>query len=195
MSKTIVVYPGRFQPFGPHHLATYANLTTIYGVDSVFITTSDKHGDDDSPLSFINKRAVMIALGVPPEKIVLCKSPYQPVELLEGNFDMETDVLKVVVGEKDMRENPRFNTFVKKDGSPAYFQPDAIYSNYKPYGTHGYLVVAPTVMSNNTSAASSSKIREVLRSSIMNSDTIYKIYYMYSPELHGALLTIGIPKK
>jgi hypothetical protein len=39
--KTIAIYPGRFQPFGKHHAATFMWVQNKFGAPNSFIATSD----------------------------------------------------------------------------------------------------------------------------------------------------------
>jgi cytidyltransferase-like protein len=48
----VVVYSGRFQPFHKGHYATYQNLCKKFGKDRVFIGTSNKTDNKQSPFNF-----------------------------------------------------------------------------------------------------------------------------------------------
>ena len=52
-TKVIAVYPGRFQPFGPHHLKTYKWLQSK--VDEAYITTSNIKKPPRHPMNFKEK--------------------------------------------------------------------------------------------------------------------------------------------
>jgi nicotinamide mononucleotide adenylyltransferase len=79
--KKLIFYPGRFQPFGPHHLAVYETLCETFKGDTVYILTSNKVDSDKSPFSFKEKRDIMESMGVPRERIVQVVNPYKPTEL------------------------------------------------------------------------------------------------------------------
>jgi len=143
--RVIAIYPGRFQPMGRHHYATYKALADQYGAENTFVVTSNKTGPT-SPLSFEEKKKIMVAHGIPADKIVMTRKPYVAEEVTQ-NFDPDTTAVVFAVGGKDMRESPRFanlDGFTKK-GTPAY------YKTYKPgeelvgLGKHGYIAVAPHV--------------------------------------------------
>ena len=143
--RVIAIYPGRFQPMGRHHYATYKALADQFGADNPFIVTSNKMGPK-SPLDFEEKKKIMIAHGVPADKIVMSRNPYQAVELTQ-NFDPDTTAVVFAVGGKDMRDSPRFANLdgMTKKGTPAY------YKTYRPgeelvgLDKHGYIAVAPHV--------------------------------------------------
>jgi len=143
--KVIAIYPGRFQPMGRHHYATYKALADQFGAENTFIVTSNKMGPK-SPLDFEEKKKIMVAHGVPADKIVMSRNPYQAVELTQ-NFDPDTTAVVFAVGGKDMRDSPRFANLdgMTKKGTPAY------YKTYRPgeelvgLDKHGYIAVAPHV--------------------------------------------------
>ena len=143
--RVIAVYPGRFQPMGRHHYATYKALADQFGAENTFIVTSNKMGPK-SPLDFEEKKKIMVAHGVPADKIVMSRNPYQAVELTQ-NFDGAATAIVFAVGGKDMRDSPRFANLdgMTKKGTPAY------YKTYRPgeelvgLGKHGYIAVAPHV--------------------------------------------------
>ena len=143
--RGIAVYPGRFQPMGRHHYATYKALADQFGVENTFIVTSNKTGPK-SPLDFEDKKKIMMAHGIPGDKIVMSRNPYQAVELTQ-NFDPASTAIVFAVGGKDMRESPRFANLDgwTKKGTRAY------YKTYKPgeeligLDKHGYITVAPHV--------------------------------------------------
>ena len=77
--KTIAIYPGRFQPFGPHHKKVFTYLQNKFG--DVYIATSNKSDSNRHPLNFKQKKAHMIKMGIPSKKIVQVKNPYQALEI------------------------------------------------------------------------------------------------------------------
>ena len=145
--RVIAIYPGRFQPMGRHHYATYKALADQFGADNTFISTSNVvDPTKGSPLNFEEKRKIMIAHGVPADKIVMTRNPYQALEITK-NFDPDATSVVFAVGGKDMRDSPRFANLdgMTKKGTPAY------YKTYRPgeelvgLDKHGYIAVAPHV--------------------------------------------------
>jgi hypothetical protein len=115
--KKIYVYPGRFQPMGKHHADTYKKIAETYGEDNTYVATSNKVDPPRSPFSFSEKLEIIAAHGIPAEKIVQVKNPYNAIEILQ---DYDTNEVEIVyfVGKKDMDEDPRFakTSGVTKDG-------------------------------------------------------------------------------
>lgn len=111
-----VVYGGRFQPFHKGHYAVYKQLCKWFGVNHVWIATSNKTNIDPkegaiSPLTFDERKEVMIRMfGIDPDRIVQCKNPaFAPVEVLNKYNGPVVCVL--AVGEKDK---------LRYEGSEAY---------------------------------------------------------------------------
>ena len=143
-STTLVIYPGRFQPFHKGHRAVYDYLVQKFGRDNVFIATSNKVDPPKSPFNFSDKTQFMSLTGIPLDRVVESSQPYRAVEIV-GKYNPSTTKLIFAVSQKDMDEDPRFKSWVKKDGTPAYFQPmpdDA--SRMATLDQHGYIMVVPT---------------------------------------------------
>ena len=181
MSKrTIAIYPGRFQPMGKHHYKTYQWACDKYGKENVFITTSNKIQEGRSPLSFEQKSHIMNIHGVPYYNIVQAKNPYAPKELFESKeINLEEVRLVVIVGQKDMEENPRFSNLgmtkpTKRNPvpRPTYFQSLNENSN-KTADTHGYIDVAPhfSFLLPNGKESSGTALREYLKGASFNQFT------------------------
>jgi hypothetical protein len=148
--RVLVIYPGRFQPMGRHHLATFESLQAFFGDANVYIATSDPAGKEkggkkvnrnQNPLDFEEKKMIMIRHGIEPNYIIKTENPYRPVELL-SNYDPDTTAAIFVYGAKDAGRLP----YTKADGTPGYFQKyDENEENLKGFEQHGYVYVAPHV--------------------------------------------------
>jgi hypothetical protein len=142
--NTLVIYPGRFQPWHKGHKAVYDYLVKNYGRDNVFIATSNKVDPPRSPFTFSEKVQFMNLTGVSSDRIIETRDPYKALEVVQ-NYDPTTTRLIFAVSEKDMSEDPRFSFKTKKDGSPSYFQPmPKQTSNMVPLQQHGYIMTVPT---------------------------------------------------
>lgn len=103
--KVIFVFPGRFQPFHRGHLATYNHYADMY--DNVYVLTSNKTNNTDSPFNFEEKKAIMTFQGIPADKIVQVSNPYSSRELsggtglLFGKYNVDEYSIVYIVGEKD----------------------------------------------------------------------------------------------
>jgi hypothetical protein len=143
--SVVAIFPGRFHPFHKGHAYMYQQLVSRYGRDRSFIATSNKVELPKSPFSFSDKAQMMRVAGVPADKIIETRNPYQAQEIV-GNFDPASTILIFAVSQKDMDEDPRFSFKPKKDGSPSYFQrlPDDL-KNAKTLDQHGYITTLPTL--------------------------------------------------
>jgi hypothetical protein len=148
MENRYIIYPGRFQPMGYHHVEAYKHLVSKFG-DNVFICTTDKVNDLDSPLSFEDKKVIITKMGIPDSKIIstLGGSPYNIEhvtdslsKLLGKKLNSENDILIFAHGKKD---DGRFS-YTKKDGTPARYQPYTS-GNLLPYNKFAYIYQIPTI--------------------------------------------------
>ena len=132
VSKLVVVYAGRFQPFHKGHFATYSHLVKKFGKDNVYIGTSNKTDKQKSPFNFKEKETVISTMfGVPKNKIVQVKNPYAPKEIL-SRFDDETTAFVTVVGKKD----------ASRLGGK-YFDKYKDSIEFEGYKDKGYVYIAP----------------------------------------------------
>lgn len=136
VKQTIAIYPGRFQPFGKHHHKVYEFMVEMFGEENSFIVTSNKI-QENSPLSFQEKKLVISKYGIPEDNIVEVQSPYRAQELIE-RFDPNTTAVVFIYGEKDAS---RLN-YTKKDGSKGYLQ-KYNHRYITPLKEHAFVVIAP----------------------------------------------------
>lgn len=157
--KTVIIYPGRFQPFGKHHNEIYKWLVGKFGVDNVFITTSN-HIDEKSPLTFNEKSQIIQRFGINKNNICQADKPYMPTNLLKG-YDKDSDRLIVVYGEKDYGRL----SFNKKDGTASYFKNYTGQKDLDSFKNSAYVLVAPHVQLNhNGNEICGTYLRQVLSS-------------------------------
>lgn len=144
--KVFVIYPGRFHPFHTGHKSVYNYLSTKFGGNDVYITTTGVVELPKSPFSFDEKKEMMMATGIPANKILNVKNNYNLQSVSNQiPINIERDSIIFAVSQKDMAEDPRFKSFVKKDGSPSYLQPmPKNESKLEPAIKHGYLITVPT---------------------------------------------------
>lgn len=101
VTKLVVVYSGRFQPFHKGHYATYSKLVSQFGANNVYIGTSNDTSSDKSPFNFNEKKKIATTMfGIPSSKFVRVGNPYAPKEIL-SKFDGKTTQYIAAVGEKD----------------------------------------------------------------------------------------------
>ena len=131
----VVVYAGRFQPFHKGHYTTYSHLVQKFGENNVWIGTSNKSGGPKDPFNFLEKKKIMTTMfGIPANKVVQVKNPYNPTEVLSG-FSPKTTAFVTVVGEKDAARLG--GKYFKKFHNGAGFKPATGYEE------NGYVYASP----------------------------------------------------
>ena len=157
IKKVIAIYPGRFQPFGPHHKKVFEALKSKFG--EAYITTSDIQRPPRHPMNFNEKVKHMVKMGIPKNRIVKEKVPYLANNLLK-KFDKDTTAVVYVFGAKDAG---RLKGGKKKSGGLTYYQDlKSNLNNLKGYEEHGYIYEAPFVKVSGIS--SGTEIRNLLGS-------------------------------
>ncbi len=116
IKKVIAIYPGRFQPFGPHHKKVYDALKSKFG--EAYITTSDIQQPPRHPMNFNEKVKHMVKMGIPKNRIIKEKVPYVANNLLK-KFNKDTTAVVYVFGAKDAG---RLKGGKKKSGGLTYYQ-------------------------------------------------------------------------
>lgn len=189
VNKLVVIYPGRFQPFHLGHAAVYNKIKQEFPTADVYIATSGKTNDVDSPFTFKEKLQMIVSSGIDPSIVQETKNPYVANEIV-GRYNKEHTKVIFAVGKKDM-EGPdaRFKFGNKKDGSPSYFRPFKSVDECKPLGMHGYVMVAPTenFKVNGKSVQSASQIREMYRKAndAQRKQIITELYGKFRPEIYN----------
>jgi hypothetical protein len=141
----LVIYPGRFHPFHLGHKASYDYLVKKYGVDAVYIATSDKQAPVTSPFSYSDKVEMMTKLGVPAGHVVKVKNPYQATEITD-NLSPEQKADTVLIFAVSAKDAERFNFKPKKDGSASYIQSlSSAGKKLQPMTKAAYIDITPTV--------------------------------------------------
>lgn len=160
--NTIVIYPGRFQPFHLGHQAVYNFLGQRFGAENVHIGTSDLTAPIKSPFSYEDKIKMMTKLGVPAGRIHRVASPYAATEIIDALPDKANTAVIFALGAKDA---DRIN-WTKADGSPGYLQPlPTGRAKLKSADQHGYVIVVPThnFKVQGQDANSATQIRELYK--------------------------------
>jgi len=175
--KNICIYPGRFQPFGPHHFKSYKWLCSVFGTDNVFIATSN-HQDLNSPLTFHEKLLCISKYNISKDKIVEVKNPYRADELIQ-RFDPNTTAVIFAYGEKDFGRIK----FEKADGTQGYFRQFYGQKQLEPLSKCGYVVDMPDAnLKYNGHEINGTFLRETLP--LANRDEFTKIMNYYDPQIH-----------
>ena len=131
VKKVVAIYPGRFQPFGPHHKRVYLALKKKFG--DAYIVTSNIKSPPRHPMNFAEKKAHMVKMGIPANRIVM-DNPYNPAKLTK-TFPKDTAVV-FAVGAKDKGRLSAGKYFLDYNKNK---------NNLVGYQDNGYVIQAPHV--------------------------------------------------
>lgn len=193
INKIIAIYPGRFQPMARHHAEAFTWLQNKFGAGNTYIATSDITDPVKSPFSFQEKKEIISKFGFG-NKIVQTKRPYKAEEITY-KFNPDTTAVVYMVGEKDMKENPRFKIGTTKEGNPTYFQDyEKNKKNLQGFETHAYLVVAPHVSLNipGYGEISGTEVRNILSKQISDTERpelFRKIFGWYDSDVADMMIS------
>jgi len=155
--RTVAVYPGRFHVFHQGHKAVYDHLVEQFGAENVYIVTSAKQNDTDSPFTYADKVAMMTKMGVPASRIIQVTNTYKKDETAKDlGLDPAADHLVYALGAKDAKR------FKYTPESPLQLLSQT--KKMKPVGKHAYVEVVPTATFN------------VLGKPVQNASQIRKMY-------------------
>ncbi len=105
--RIVVLYPGRFQPFGRQHLDVYENLKERFG--EVCLVTSGLTEGPKNPFNFEEKQRLIAGYGIPPERVVRRDRRLDPMGVLrELGFDPRATAAVVGFGVKDIALRSHF---------------------------------------------------------------------------------------
>lgn len=154
--RTVAVYPGRFHVFHRGHQAVYDHLVKQFGADNVYIATSEKYDDKDSPFHYEDKVTMMTKLGIPASRIIKVVNPYKIDEIVDKlGLDTQQDHLIYALGAKDAQ---RF-----RYGPDTALQLLSQTKKLQPVSKHAYVEVVPTATFNvmGQPVTSASQIRKM----------------------------------
>lgn len=196
-NNLIVIFPGRFQPFHVGHKKIYDAAKKQFPGADFFIATSDipdkaaSREPDRYPFNFQEKKKIITSAGVPENEVILTRQPYKPLEILK-NYDENVAKVVYLIGEKDMREDPRFSFKPKKDGTAPYFQPYTSLNEMVPFkenGGHGYIYAPGTIQFsiNGRTVSSASELRSIYKSANENQkkQIIQSVTGKFDPKIYN----------
>lgn len=193
--RTVAVYPGRFHVFHRGHQAVYDHLIKQYGPENVYIATSEKYDDKDSPFRYEDKVQMMTRMGVPASRIIKIVNPYKIDEITKRlGLDQEQDRLVYALGAKDAQR------FEYKPESALQLLSQT--RKMAPVGKHAYVQEVPTATFNvqGQPVTSASQIRKMYQDGNDNdrNQIIADLYGEPDPELRAVFdqrLGINTPQE
>jgi hypothetical protein len=185
--KTIAIYPGRFQPFGKHHAATFLWVQNKFGKNNSFIATSDIVDPMQNPFSFNEKKAIIAAYGVG-NRVKKVRDPYKSEEITKMFNPNETAAV-FVVGKKDLDR-------LRVDSGGYFLTYPGPDKELKPFSENGYVLIAPHISLNvpGYGEMSGTQIRKALgdtSKSRKEKEALFNnVFGWYSPKMAEFIFTV-----
>jgi hypothetical protein len=191
IKRIIVVYPGRFQPMGKHHVETYNYLANYFGANNVFIATSNVVNLPNSPFTFNEKKKIANFYGI--KNIVKVANPYKANEII-SIFDPETTAIVYVVGKKDLTRLRIGNYFKIYPDQDLKLSRSNVMQQLYDYTEHGYILIAPHIsISIGGEELSGTSIRQKLGDRTIGDNdkkNIFKqIFGKYTKSIYDLIVT------
>ncbi len=183
------ILPGRFQFPHKGHLKVYQEAVRKFG--DCYIVTSNKTDGDKSPFNFAQKKKLLIALGIPKNRIIESRTPMVPKEFLDS---LGYQSLVVVAGRKVQEEDNRY-----KFTNTSYFQEynDDILLDDLAFHAYVYFVDTEYFKFDNKVMKSASELRKHFKSLDVTGQVnmLYEICGFYDTDIHSSLnKTLFTPK-
>jgi hypothetical protein len=138
--KIVVIQPGGYHPWHSGHSSLYNAAKAAFPGADIYVAATDD--TSQRPFPFAIKQKLAKLAGVPEDRFVKVKSPFQAREITQQITDPEDTALIFVRSNKDKNTPPVPGT-VKKDGTPSYLQP--LGKDLLPMTRHAYMAYLPTV--------------------------------------------------
>lgn len=140
--KIVAVMPGGFHPFHPGHKSLYVWAVETFGKENVYVAATDDTKSRPFPFDVKQKLAAMA--GVPTQRFMQVKSPFNALSYKDIIKNPENTALVFVRSEKDKTSHPLPDQIRKSDGMMGYL------ISYKDgdletADTHGYIAYGPTI--------------------------------------------------
>jgi hypothetical protein len=157
--KIVVVMPGGFHPFHPGHKSLYDWAVETFGRDNVYVAATND--TKSRPFPFNVKQALAGFAGVPSNRFIEVKSPFNALSYDNIISDAANTALVFVRSEKDKASHPLPDQVRKSDGNMGYLISYQRNNNLETADTHGYLAYGPTIDFNFSGLAirSASELR------------------------------------
>ena len=139
--KVVAVMPGGFHPFHPGHKSLYDWAVKTFGQGNVYVAATDD--TKSRPFPFNIKQQLASMAGVPKERFIQVKSPFNALSYQSLLNDAENTALVFVRSDKDQASHPKPDQIRKSDGQMGYI---ISYNGNLEHGAdmHGYMTYGPT---------------------------------------------------
>jgi len=141
--KVVAVMPGGFHPFHPGHKSLYDWAVETFGRENVYVAATNDTTTRPFPFDVKIKLAQMA--GVPTNRFIQVKSPFNALSYNDIIGDASQTALVFVRSEKDKTSHPLPDQVRKSDGNMGYLISYTGDDNLETADTHGYLAYGPTI--------------------------------------------------
>jgi len=141
--KVVAVMPGGFHPFHPGHKSLYDWASKTFGKENVFVAATNDTSSRPFPFDIKQKLAGMA--GVPQDRFIQVKSPFNALSYEGIMGDPKKTSLVFVRSEKDQGTHPLPDQIRKSDGMPGYLISFKGTDQLQPAEAHAHIAYGPTI--------------------------------------------------
>ncbi len=140
--KVVAVMPGGFHPFHPGHKSLYDWATNEFGKSNVYVAATND--TTSRPFPFDVKKKLAAMAGVPEQRFIQVKSPFNALSYQDIIGDAASTTLVFVRSEKDVSSHPKPDQIRKSDGMMGYLISWKSKAD-ETADAHGYMAYGPTI--------------------------------------------------
>jgi len=141
--NVVAVMPGGFHPFHPGHKSLYDWATKEFGKSNVYVAATNDTSTRPFPFDIKQKLASMA--GVPADKFIQIKSPFNALSYTDIIGDPTKNSLVFIRSEKDQGTHPLPDQIRKSDGMPGYLISYKGKEQLQPAEAHAHIAYGPTI--------------------------------------------------
>lgn len=142
-NKIVAVMPGGFHPFHPGHKSLYDWAVKTFGKENVYVAATDDTKSRPFPFDVKQKLAGMA--GVPADRFIQVKSPFNALSYEKIIGDPTTTSLIFIRSEKDKSSHPLPDQIRKSDGMLGYIISFKDKNQLQPAEAHAHMAYGPTI--------------------------------------------------
>ena len=141
--NVVAVMPGGFHPFHPGHKSLYDWATNEFGKSNVYVAATNDTSTRPFPFDIKQKLASMA--GVPADRFIQIKSPFNALSYTDIIGDPTKNSLVFIRSEKDQGTHPLPDQIRKSDGMPGYLISYKGKEQLQPAEAHAHIAYGPTI--------------------------------------------------
>lgn len=141
--QIVAIMPGGFHPFHPGHKSLYDWASKTFGKQNVYVAATDDTKSRPFPFDIKQKLAGMA--GVPADRFIQVKSPFNALSYESLLGDGKDKSLVFVRSEKDQGSHPLPDQIRKSDGMPGYLISYKGLDQLQPSEAHAHIAYGPTI--------------------------------------------------